>query len=96
MMTLSAITGTQPVQPATPATQASKKPAPANSQPSASTQDTVHLSGAAQSQLSAMKAAVQEASETPEQTAKEAQSGDLQAQRLMAREAAAAKAAEGS
>lgn len=95
-MTLSAITGTQHVQQPATATQAAKKPAAAKSQPSAGTQDTVHLSGAAQSKLSAMKAAVQEASETPAQTAQEAQSGDLQAQRLLSREAAAAKAERGA
>jgi hypothetical protein len=46
--------------------------------------DTVQLSSAAQS-------ALQEATETPAQTAKEAAGGDLQAQRLLAQEQAAAK-----
>ncbi|MDA8163174.1 MAG: hypothetical protein M0022_09780 [Desulfobacteraceae bacterium] len=48
--------------------------------------DVVHISGAGQS-------ALQEATETREQTEKEAMSGDIQAQRLLAREAAE-KAAE--
>jgi hypothetical protein len=46
--------------------------------------DTVQISTAAQ-------LALQEALETPPQTAKEAASGDRQAQRLLAREAAAGK-----
>jgi hypothetical protein len=50
--------------------------------------DTVQLSSAAQALLAAMK----EASETPAQTATEAGSGDRQAQRLLAKEAAAQKA----
>jgi hypothetical protein len=57
-------------------------------QPSAST-DSVHLSLAAQ----AMMAAVQEARETPAQTTQEASHGDLQARRLLAKEAAAEPAA---
>jgi hypothetical protein len=44
--------------------------------------DTVQISSAA-------KQALQEATETAAQTAKEAQSGDLQAQKLLAKEAAA-------
>jgi hypothetical protein len=43
--------------------------------------DTVQLSSAA-------RAALQEAAETPAQTAKEAAAGDLQAKRLLARQAA--------
>jgi hypothetical protein len=43
--------------------------------------DTAQLSSAAQ-------AALKEATETPVQTSKEASSGDLQAQRLLARESA--------
>jgi hypothetical protein len=46
--------------------------------------DTVSISAAA-------KAAQQETVETPSQTAKEARSGDRQAQRLLAKEAAAKK-----
>ena len=49
--------------------------------------DTVQISDTA-------KAALQEATETPFQTAKEARSGDLQAKRLLAREAAAEEAKE--
>jgi hypothetical protein len=44
--------------------------------------DTVHISSAA-------KAAMQEAVETPAQTAKEASAGDHQAQNLLAKEQAA-------
>lgn len=45
---------------------------------------------------SAGKAALQEATETPAQTEKEAHSGDVQAQRLLAKEAAADEATESS
>lgn len=45
---------------------------------------------------SAGRAALQEATETPAQTAKEAHSGDVQAQRLLAKEAAADEATEPS
>jgi hypothetical protein len=59
-------------------------PKPTQSKPqSATTKDTVQLSSVAQ----AMLAAVQEATETPVQTAQEATGGDLQAQRLLAKEA---------
>jgi hypothetical protein len=67
---------------------ASQKPAPAQPQPVAKTHvpvDTVHISNAAQS-------ALQEATETQLQTAKEARGGDRQAQRLLAKETAAKKA----
>jgi len=58
---------------------------PTQSEPQSATgTDSVQLSNAAQ----AMLAAVQEAKETPAQTAKEAGHGDLQAQRLLAKEAA--------
>jgi hypothetical protein len=53
-------------------------------QPLSTTKDTVHVSSAAQ-------AALQEALETQAQTVKEAGSGDQQAQRLLAKEAAAKK-----
>jgi hypothetical protein len=56
--------------------------------------DTVQISSAAQSALSPFQAAFQEATETPAQTAREARSGDPQAQKLLAREAAAEKADE--
>jgi hypothetical protein len=71
----------QPVAP-TPKTATQK---PAQSQPPSAGADSVHLSQAAQ----AMVAAMQEARETSQQTAKEASGGDLQAQRLLAKEAAA-------
>jgi hypothetical protein len=61
-------------------TQAKQQPAQSKS-PAAGTADTVHLSSAAQSLL-------QEAAETPAQTAQEAASGDIQAKRLVAKEAA--------
>jgi len=66
----------------------SSQPAPAKSQSGASTKaDSVQISGSA-------KAALQEATETADQTAKEARGGDRQAQHLLATEAAAAKATE--
>ena len=52
------------------------------SRPPSAPKDTVQLSSAAQ-------AALQEALETPAQTAKEAGGGDLQAKRLVAKQAAA-------
>jgi hypothetical protein len=64
---------------------------PTQSKPqSATSTDSVQLSQAAQ----AMLAALQEASETPAQTAQEASLGDLQAKRLLAKEAAAKSAAK--
>ena len=51
------------------------------SKPQTAPTDTAQLSNAA-------KAALQEVLETPAQTSKEANTGDLQAQRLLAREAA--------
>jgi len=63
----------------TPVNKEAVQPKP---QPAAT--DTVQISSAAQ-------AALQEATETTVQTAKEARSGDLQAQRLQTREAAAAE-----
>jgi len=59
---------------------AARQPAPAEKPQPAAT-DTVKISVAAQ--------ALQEATETQAQTAKEAGSGDAQAQRLQAKEAAA-------
>ncbi|MGD0282978.1 MAG: hypothetical protein ABSB95_11520 [Dissulfurispiraceae bacterium] len=52
------------------------------SKPQQTSYDTVQVSSAAQ-------AALQEATETAAQTAKEASAGDHQAQRLLAKEAAA-------
>ena len=75
------VTKTKPEVRSTSANQES-----AQSKPQPSTSDTVQLSSAA-------RAAVQEATETPPQTANEARHGDRQAQRLLAKEAAA-KAAQ--
>jgi len=61
--------------PAPPAAQASSAPV----KPQAPVADTVQLS-------SGSRAALQELSETPAQTAKEAAGGDAQAKRLLARE----------
>jgi hypothetical protein len=70
--------GQPPVQSTASQQAAAPKPQPAPApQPAA----TVHISAAAQ--------ALQEAIETPAQTLKEANTGDLQAKRLLAREAAA-------
>ena len=63
------------------------RPKSTQSQPqstTSTTMDTVQISSAAQ-------AVLREAIETPAQTAKEASSGDHQAQRLLAKEAAARK-----
>jgi hypothetical protein len=79
---ISHATQTQPVARATAT--ATRKPAPSKSS-SAPKSDTVQLSPTAQAALAAMK----EATETPAQTAKEAGQGDRQAQRLLAKEAAA-------
>jgi hypothetical protein len=60
---------------------AARQSAPqAKAQPQPAATDTVQLSSA--------KALLQETLETPAQTAREARSGDLQAKRLLAREAA--------
>ena len=55
--------------------------------------DTVRLSSTAQAQLSAAQSALQESTETAAQTLKEALAGDMEAYRLLAREAQAAQAA---
>ncbi len=57
------------------------------SKPQQNSDATVQISNAA-------KALLEEVTETPAQTAKEASAGDHQAQRLLAKEEAAAKAAE--
>ena len=80
-------TQTQPVAHSTkPSPQKPTQPEPK----SATITDSVQLSKAGQ----AMLAAVQEAIETPAQTAKEARGGDLQAQRLLAKTAATKSAAK--
>ena len=60
-----------------------------HSKPQPTATDTVHISSAAQALQAGLQAAVREATETSDQTAKEARSGDPQAQRILAREAAA-------
>ncbi len=78
-----AATATQ-AQPAAKAAAPSPKPAPSQAPSTSPTvTDTVQISNAAR--------ALQEAIETPAQTAKEASRGDHQAQRLLAKEAAAEK-----
>jgi hypothetical protein len=84
---VSSVTATpqpQPVAQSAPVT-----PKPAQVKPQTAVTDTVHVSAAAQAASTAAKAALQEATETPAQTAKEALSGDRQAQRLLAKEKAA-------
>ena len=76
-----------------PVAQASTAPTPKTSQPethSAAVADSVQISKAAQAAL----ATLQELRETPTQTANEAGHGDLQAQRLLAKELAAKSASE--
>jgi hypothetical protein len=72
-----------------PTASSSQKTAQPEKQPTTIT-DTVHLSAAAQ----AASAAIQETRETPSQTAQEAGKGDLQAKKLLAKEAAAKPAAK--
>jgi len=79
-MSIQAVSGhsnPQIVTNATPASAPTAKPA----SPKPQLVDTVQISSASQ--------AMQEATETPAQTAKEAQSGDIQAKKLLAKEAAA-------
>jgi len=80
---ISNATQTQPVAQSTGTS--TQKPTTQPKPQSATSTDSVQLSQAAQ----AMLAALQEARETPAQTAKEAGLGDLQAKRLLAKEAAA-------
>jgi hypothetical protein len=84
---ISNVTQTQPVAQSTKTS--TQKPTQSEP-PSTTSTDLVLLSKAAQ----AMLAALQEATETPAQTAKEAGNGDLQAQRLLAKEAAAKSVAQ--
>jgi hypothetical protein len=81
---VSAISNTTQSEPVARSTEAStQKPARSRPQAAAGT-DSVQLSAAAQAALDALL----EATETSAQTAKEAGQGDLQAQRLLARESA--------
>jgi hypothetical protein len=74
---VSSVTAAPQTQPVTQS--ASVSPKPVHVKPKAAATDTVNVSAAA-------KAALQEATETPAQTAKEAQRGDKQAQLLLAKE----------
>lgn len=79
---ISSATQPQPVvQSAKPATSKAVAVPPKSS----AAADSAQLSQAAQAMLAALK----EAKETPSQTAQEAGSGDVQAQRLLAKQAAA-------
>ncbi|HXF27866.1 MAG TPA: hypothetical protein VN610_11340 [Bryobacteraceae bacterium] len=78
----SSITGATQTHSVAQSTVSSRKSTPSKAQSIATAgKDTVQLSSLAQ-------AAIQEASETSTQTAKEASGGDAQAQRLLAKEAA--------
>jgi len=82
---ISSIRSVTSAQPAAQATAAQPTPSKATAQPSPA--DTVQISSAA-------KALSQENLETSAQTAHEASSGDVQAQRLQARHAAARASAK--
>jgi hypothetical protein len=73
-----------PIQQSQGKTQSKTSPSAAKSAP---VQDSVQLSSAAQTRVASM----QEATEGSAQTAREAQTGDRQAQTLLAKEAASAK-----
>ena len=83
---ISAVTQAQPVQKATEAPAAKQKASETKSQPT--TADTVTISTSA-------KAILQEVQENHAQTVQEADSGDNQARRLLAKEAAAASTPKG-
>ncbi|MCU1274598.1 MAG: hypothetical protein JWO48_2029 [Bryobacterales bacterium] len=88
---VNSVSAAVPTQPAAAnATDSKKAPAPKQKSSADADTDTVHISSAAQAKLSTAQAALQEAAETPAQTAKEASGGDGQAQRLLARETQAA------
>lgn len=76
---ISPTSATTPAEPVSRPTAAGQQPSQSKSKSPGA--DAVQLSSAA-------LAALQETRETPAQTAKEAASGDIQAQRLLAREAA--------
>ena len=80
---VSAISSATQTQPVARSTETSTQK-PTRPQPKAAATDSVQLSAAAQAAL----AALLEATETPAQTAQEAGQGDLQAQRLLAKESA--------
>jgi hypothetical protein len=83
---ISAVTQAQPVQNATQAPAANQKASETKSQ--STTADTVTISTSA-------KAILQEVLENHAQTVQEADSGDNQARRLLAKEAAAANSPKG-
>lgn len=92
-MSVQAISSQQPVV-ATPSTSASTSQPASTAQAGtgtkstpASSSDKVSISGAARAAL--LHAALAEATETSVQTAQEANHGDIQAQRLLAKEQAA-------
>lgn len=93
---INALTPVANNQAATHAIPVDQKVPAAKPHASSDIQDTVHLGSAAQAQVNNIKAAVQEAEETPSQTSKEARAGDPQAQRLLARQAHAARLARGN
>ncbi len=76
---ISPISNATPIQPVAQSKTTSAKQAPPQSA------DSVTLSATAQAHI----AALQEANETPAQTAQEASRGDMQARRLLAEESAA-------
>jgi len=84
---VSAISSTTHTHHVTQTAPAKPKPNPPKPQETTTVTDTVSLSNAA-------KAALKEAIETRGQTVKEAAEGDLQAQRLLAKENVAAKPAK--
>ena len=68
----------------------------AESKPEPAAADTVQISSTGKALQAGLQAAVQEATETRDQTLKEATSGDPQAQRLLAKENAASEEAKES
>lgn len=66
------------------------------SKPQPTATDTVQISSGGKTLQAGLQAAVREATETRDQTIKEAASGDPQAQRLLAKENAAAEEAKES
>ena len=87
---VSAISNVTHAQPAAQPTRTSAQKPTQSAPQSAAITDSVQLSQAAQ----AMVAALQEATETSFQTAQEARHGDHQAQKLLAKEAAAKSVAK--
>jgi hypothetical protein len=84
---ISGISNATPAQPVTPSRETSnQKPVQSKTEPA----DSIQLSPAAQARI----AALHEARETSQQTGQEANRGDLQAQRLLAKEAAAKQTAK--